>query len=187
MKKINNNKMILIAILDVIIFLLCFILTLVSIIKNDKIIGFAIDSENRIYIGKNSIIEVYNEGVIENVIHSVTSRGYTFTIKDEKIVIFTGTKLYYLDLNGNVIDSEDFTGIEPKELRGGKTFEDSKGNYYELKKSFGRSQIIENDSKIIFQEPLSNYIFNCALFFSWLLFILGSLPILVISIMKRNI
>lgn len=182
-----DNKVKHIVVLNIIIFLLCFVLTAISIIKNDKIIGFAIDGEGKIYVGKNSIIEVYNKGKIENVIKSVTNRGYTFTIRDEKIVIFTGTKLYYLDFNGNVIDYEDFTGIVTKELRNwGKTFEDSTGNNFQLKKSFGRLQILKNDNEIIFQEPLGNYIFNCALFLIWFLFIFLSLPGLVISTLNKH-
>jgi len=185
MKNIDN-KVKFIAKLNLIVFLICFVLTAISIMKNDKIIGFAIDEDRKIYVGKNSVIEVYNNGKLENTIKSVTNRGYTFTIRNEKIVIFTGAKLYYLDLNGNMINYENFTGIVTKELRNlGKTFEDSQGNYFQLKKSFGRSQIVENGSKIIFQESLGNYIFNCALLLIWFLFILLSLPVLVTIILNK--
>lgn len=179
MKNTDNNLIKTFVILSIIFFVLGFVLTGISMIKNDKITGFAVDDEDRLYIGKNSRIEVYDSGTIEKTISSVTNRGYSFTIKDGEILILTGSALYHLDLEGNVKSSELFSGIGRKDL--GKFFEDSNGNCYELKKTLGRTLIMKNENEKIFQEPLNDYILKCAVFFTRLLFVLCSLPLLIIA------
>ena len=77
----------------VVIFLLIIcpivIFVLVSFISGKAIseyVGFAVDSSERLYVGTNAGIEVYENGVRIKTINPPSSRSYVFTIEDEKIV-----------------------------------------------------------------------------------------------------
>lgn len=66
--------------------------------------GFALDSQNLLYVGRDNVIEVYkgNEKVFD--INPKTSRAYAFTINDDIIVLSTSEFVYKIDLSGNVIE-----------------------------------------------------------------------------------
>ena len=62
---------------------------LVSFISGSAIseyMGFAVDSSERLYVGTNAGIEVYENGVKVKTIDPPSSRSYAFTIEDEKII-----------------------------------------------------------------------------------------------------
>ena len=71
--------------------------------------GFAIDSLDNLYVGKENKIEKYYNDVLIGTIDPQTSRAYAFTIKDDTILLSTTSTVYTLDLNGNIVsEREDY-------------------------------------------------------------------------------
>lgn len=80
------------------------IFALVSFISGKAIsqyVGFAVDSSERLYVGTNAGIEVYENGVKVKTIEPPSSRSYVFTIEDEKIVSSVGDAIVFSALMGN--------------------------------------------------------------------------------------
>ena len=126
--------------------------------------GFAVDSYGKLYLGKDSKIEVYDNSVLDYTISSMTSRGYAFTIQaDDTILLSTSTIVYTLDLHGNVLNEEedvDTKVINSLEKRK-KIFYSSNGDKYILKSPWGRTEIVlerDDDIDIIYQMPILDYV-----------------------------
>lgn len=122
--------------------------------------GFAIDSSDNLYVGKESKIEKYHDGVFIETINPKTSRGYAFTILDnDTILLSTASTVYTLDLDGNVIsEREDFGTKTFNSLQHQKKFTAANGKTYFLKSSFGRKQIVSEDGDVIYNMPVKDYI-----------------------------
>lgn len=131
-----------------------------AFIALNPIEAFALDSSGRIFIGQKptvgSQIQVFNETQFLYSFKNVTERGYKMTIQNDELLIYTGSSLYHLDLNGNVLEKEN---RHPITKNWGRTFLDSEGNTYYLK-TFGRDKIIRNNQEIIFQQSKHDWIIS---------------------------
>ena len=134
-----------------------------------SISGFAVDSNNRLYIGKDSGITVYENGVIDHTINPKTSRGYIFTMQpNDTIVVSTGSVVYTMDIDGNLISQEeDFRSRMYHEIRkNGNPFYSTDGTKYTKRSPWGRIEIIQEiDGRvsIIYQMTLFDYIIKIVL------------------------
>lgn len=150
--------------------------------------GFGVDSYDKLYLGKNGKIEVYNNGVLENIINPRTSRGYIFTIQNnDTILLSTGSNIYTLDLDGNVISKEvDYRSRMYHDIKKmNKPYYSSKGDKYIMKHPWGWTEIAhegEGGSKIIYQLPFLDYVVRIAL----LALIIGIFIFVPIIIAKFN-
>lgn len=97
--------------------------------------GFALDSQNLLYVGRDNAIEVY--------------KG------DEKVFDInpkTSEFVYKIDLSGNVIEkskdvySKTYTDIEKSKKR----FKTDNNEYF-LKNNFGRYKIIDNNKNVLYE------------------------------------
>ena len=152
--------------------------------------GFAVDTDNRLYLGKDSRIEVFDNGILDHTISPKTSRGYIFTIQsDNTILVSTGSIVYNLDIDGNVIlQEEDFRSrVYYAIKKNGNPYYANNGEKYVLKYPWGRTEIIHegNDqTEIIYQMPVLDYVTEILLVISIIsLFIF--IPRLILKI--RNI
>lgn len=114
--------------------------------------GFALDSQNLLYVGRDNVIEVYkgNEKVFD--INPKTSRAYAFTINNDIIVLSTSEFVYKIDLSGNVIEkSEDIYSKTYTDIEKSKKRFKTDNNEYFLKNNFGRYKIIDNNKNVLYE------------------------------------
>lgn len=104
--------------------------------------GFALDSNENLYLGVYGKINVYKDGSLLYSVDAHTLRAYAFTIQNDKILISDAETVYIMDLNGNVISSyEDADTSLFNKLKKDKNSFSLNGNTYKIQKNFGRSRI----------------------------------------------
>lgn len=98
------------------IVLFCFLMILSGrVTVNLK--GYAVDSSDNHYIGKEHSIEVYKEQKLINNI-PIQYTDYAFTIKNgQEIVLSANNNTYYLDLQGNETRKEKPESVKLKLLK----------------------------------------------------------------------
>lgn len=150
--------------------------------------GFAIDSNNVLYLGKNSVIEKYSNGILVGQLDSKTSRGYAFTIqKNDTILISTASTVYTLDLDGNTIKEEPdkntkiFNELNLKRNK----FVTNDGAVYLMKSNYGRTTIIKNGIEEVFVMPIFDYAIKITYFLSFISSII-IIPIIIIKWRKQQ-
>lgn len=103
------KRLILILILSSIYIFIILLLMFVNVLHL-SMNGFAVDSKNKIYIARDSCIEVYEDCAKQLKINPITSRGYNFHIdSNDFIFIETSTDIFKLDLNGNLVEKMEQT------------------------------------------------------------------------------
>lgn len=131
--------------------------------------GFALDSNENLYLGEYGKINVYKEGSLLYSVDAHTSRAYAFTIQNDEILISTAETVYITDLSGNVINSYKDTDTSLfNELKSNKDSFSLNGSTYKMQKNFGRSRIVKDDGKVIYQMPLLDYIVKIGILISML-------------------
>ena len=133
--------------------LLCLVLIMAGRVTF-SISSFAVDPFDRVYVGTNNDIEVYQNGTLINTISPQTSRSYVFTItEDGNILLSTASKVYIMDLEGNIIDTQDDPGADTYNrisYRAGK-FVSANGDTYKLRDPLGYTKIVKNSSETVYQ------------------------------------
>ena len=111
---------------------------------NVSINGFAVDRKGYLYIGQESKIEVIKESQVIRTVSPHTSRGYTFTIENEKILVGESCYIYTMDLNGEILSkNEDPFTEKTNEIRSlKKVFIDEDGGKYKLINILGHYKVI---------------------------------------------
>ena len=112
--------------------------------------GFALDSNENLYLGEYGKINVYKEGSLLYSVDAHTSRAYAFTIQNDEILISTAETVYITDLSGNVINSYKDTDTSLfNELKSNKDSFSLNGSTYKMQKNFGRSRIVDAKGLIV--------------------------------------
>lgn len=147
--------------------------------------GFGVDSSGKLYIGKESKIEVYENRELLYSIEPMTSRGYEFTVqKDDTLLLSTASVVYTLDLHGNVLSQTEDVGTHTfNELQHKRTFVTSSGDNYVLRFNWGRTKIvcIHNDTTItVYEMPGFDYVIKL-LMVSWGASMVIVIPIVVLK------
>lgn len=125
--------------------------------------GFAIDETGSLYIGQYEYLVVYDQGHMIKKIPLMTSKGYSFTIRDNHLVVAANAKIYTTDLNGKILSEEDdrLTQTYNELYRRRKSFETVDGQVYKSTNWLGYYiiwNINKQSSKIIYQMPIFDYI-----------------------------
>lgn len=119
--------------------------------------GFAVDSSDNLYIGKERKIEVYQENRIINSI-PIQYTDYVFTIKKGQEIIFSADNYtHYLDLQGNEFKKEKDTHTYSALCQINK-FDSENGDIYTKSNLFGYTRIIRNNSEVVYSMPKFDYI-----------------------------
>ena len=112
--------------------------------------GFALDSNENLYLGVYGKINVYKDGSLLYSVDAHTLRAYAFTIQNDKILLSDAETVYIMDLNGNVISSyEDADTSLFNKLKKDKNSFSLNGNTYKIQKNFGRSRIVDAKGLIV--------------------------------------
>lgn len=134
------------------------IMTLIVLAFSEKysstIFGYAVDSQDRLYVGLNGHIEVFeNEEPIRSF-SSLTSRAYSFTIDENDVIILaTANRNYKLDLQGNVITELEHGSGLLNEIRNLNRHEVTvNGNDYRLI-NLGWPRILKNGNAVAYRIP----------------------------------
>lgn len=121
--------------------------------------GFSVDKNDRLYIGTEKGIAVYQGDVQVDSISLPTSRAYAFTMqRNDTILLSTATEVYILDLSGNVLNHRADAGSETfYKLRANRRdYKSWKGDHYHMNGSFGYTRIYKNNVELVYKSsPLS--------------------------------
>ena len=136
-----------------VVLLSCFVLVITGTVTL-SVSGFAVDHFDRLYIGTTNEIRVYEESRIVKNISPHTSRTYVFTIQEgENILLSTSTKVYVMDLDGNVLETKEDPGADiynQLSYQKGRFISD-KGDIYRMSSVFGWTRITKNSTEIVYQ------------------------------------
>lgn len=145
---------------------------------------FSVDQQERIYVGLNGKIEVYEHGKCIESFSPQTSRAYVFTIlEDDSILLSTPSMVYSMDLHGNVLDSwkedgtDTFNQLQYKRNR----FTSLDGSQFRLKGNLGWTRIIKNNTDVVYRIPVFSFAVKLILYL-WAI----SLIALVVYVLKHN-
>ena len=121
--------------------------------------GFGVDSAGILYIGKDDVIEKYENNKLLGTISPQTSRGYAFTLQeDDTILLSTASNVYKLDLAGKVLDKWEDEGTSTfNKLQYIRKFKAKDGREYLMKLQLGRTVICSGDD-VIYKMPMLDYI-----------------------------
>ena len=118
--------------------------------------GFAVDSQERLYVGVSKHICVYENGKPVKELDSFASDNYSFKItEDDRIVLATLSTVYTMDLDGNVlseVNDRNLANSTQSEIkRNSKPYISPGGNAYRKKGLIGRTRIVKNDTQIVYK------------------------------------
>ena len=128
------------------LFIIFFVMLIsISLIGSGTVVtsyeGFALDSDENLYLGEYGKINVYKEGSLLYSVDAHTSRAYAFTIQNDEILISTAETVYITDLNGNVISSyEDEDTSLFNKLKKDKNSFSLNGNTYKIQKTLAEAE-----------------------------------------------
>lgn len=140
------------------LFIIFFVMLIsISLIGSGTVVtsyeGFALDSDENLYLGEYGKINVYKEGSLLYSVDAHTSRAYAFTIQNDEILISTAETVYITDLSGNVINSYKDTDTSLfNELKRNKDSFSLNGSTYKMQKKLWQKQ----NSKRRRQSDISN-------------------------------
>lgn len=164
------------------------IFVLVSFISGKAIsqyVGFAVDSSERLYVGTNAGIEVYENGVKVKTIEPPSSRSYVFTIEDEKIVSSVGDAICIFSLDGELLERYEDSFDNFLKMKSNSTgFVSPSGKEYGSKNTLGYYKIMQGD-KCVYAMPLFSYIVN-VLFVACIICILSFVIVMVIKMYRSR-
>ena len=128
--------------------------------------GFAVDNDDLLYIGKNSKMDVYDNGEFVRTVYR-TERGYRFTIQEEHLYIASGGLVEITDLSGVLIETvDDSTRSELIRLSKQKNSFVTDDAKYMATNTFGFYKITKynNDggNEVVYQNPIFDFVLRLA-------------------------
>lgn len=184
-RMINWKKTVVIFLLIMCPIVISVLVSFISGNTTSEYMGFAVDSSERLYIGTNAGIEVYEDGVKVKTIDPPSSRSYVFTIEDEKIVSSVGDTICIFSLDGELIEKHQDNYDNFHEMKRSSTgFVSPSGKEYRSKNTLGYYKIMQGD-KCVYAMPLFSYIVN-VLFVVCIICILSFVIVMVIKMYKRQ-
>ena len=149
--------------------------------------GFAVDAEGLLYVGREHEIIVLSDGVCVRTINPQTSRSYKFTISDgQTILLSTSTKVYTMDLSGNILTehTDDGTKIY-NQLQWKRSFIDENGVKYTLESRWGRTCICK-EGEPIYQMPMLDYVVRILLVVIVVVLLVVGISIMALRVPKAK-
>jgi hypothetical protein len=138
------------------ILFICVMLVVCNVVTL-SIKSFAVDSQDRLYIGQSEVICVYEGDELVNQISAQTSRAYQFTVQsNDTVLLSTASKVYIINMNGEILDEYEDVGTKTynKLQRNSKTFTSNKGDKYQIKDALARTKIVKNNTETVYQIPV---------------------------------
>ena len=128
--------------------------------------GFAVDASDRLYVGVQEEIRVYDNGELAYVISPQTSKGYAFTItEDDQILLSTSSITYRMSLSGDILEKneEDSVSLYNELNWGKKQFVSASGDEYRMKSYLGWTRIIKNGEERVYRISVLSFAVKCLL------------------------
>lgn len=166
--------------LGIVIFCLLLVQTFISL-PNNEWHGFGVDSQNKVYIGKQNEIIVYIKGKKTTSIPIPPFRTYYFTVsKDDTILLSTSLKIFIFDSEGNQLSCEPDVGNSMYDkLRRQKSTEVNGETFYLKSDVLGKYSVIDEQGTVLFSESESLSVIDrlipCIILFSGIIFLLSFL------------
>ncbi|HAY72933.1 MAG TPA: hypothetical protein DCY31_03610 [Ruminococcaceae bacterium] len=130
--------------------LMAFSLFSVATGKADIVIsGIATDSDGRVYVGCDKGIEIYDQSELVRKMPIPTSRGYKFTIVNDRIILSDGDYIYTINSDGEILDTQ--TDSYENHVHSGYTFKAENGDIYRVKSFLFRTKIVKNDNTVAYR------------------------------------
>lgn len=129
--------------------------------------SYAVDSNDRLYVGKEGKIDVYDNGNFQYSIDSRTSKSCAFTInEDDCIVLSTASHIYILTLQGEELSVYEDPGssMYARLQIGKRTFHSKNGDTYKRVCFWGRTKIIKNNEQIVYQMDFLSFTVKILIF-----------------------
>lgn len=166
------------------------VLSSMGLVSPGGMMGYAVDSEERVYIGKGYYkIEVYKDGQNVKTIRTPNTKGYCFYIEEDKLIIGCAGRTYQndvYDLDGKKVSSIEMSYDQIRREAARRKQIEQNGNTYILRDHHGFKpyEILRNDEVILRMTQVEFF------FESWpflLLFSLGfiAMAILVLSLVSQ--
>ncbi len=168
-KKITQRLLLFCVIVGSVVLTCLFLL--ISGTANPSISSFAVDSHDRLYVGKQSKIDVYKNGLYQYSINPRTSRAYVFTINEnDNIILSTASKIYVLSLEGDEISSSEDPGANMyNQIQYQKSkFISQNADVYKLVGVLGWTRIIKNETTVVYQIDILSFTVKVLLIVSFL-------------------
>lgn len=129
------------------------VLLIITGVATPFVSGFAVDRNDRIYIGIQNQICVYKDDLLVRTISPQTSRAYVFTIVDDRILLSTSTTVYIIDLDGNIIETQADPGAHTyNHIQYSKRkFISHSNDTYKLKDQIGWTRIVKNGAETVYR------------------------------------
>ena len=125
---------------------------LLSGIVSLSISGFAVDNADRLYVGTQRNICIYQNGKIINTVKIPTSRSYVFTIDGNDILLATPHSVFRMTLDGIIKEeTEDPSANVYNRLQRKREFVSEKGDIYKKSGLLLQPRIIKNGNEIVYQ------------------------------------
>lgn len=138
---------------------------------------FAVDSSGKVYVESDDDIYVYQDNKLQYVFsefdgfQGISRKGTFFTITEDDIfALATGGYIYYMDLQGNVLESytyEELPAVYYDLIPGDKAFVAANGDRYKMEHALGRTSIVKNGKEVVYQISLFSYFVKLAFFLSF--------------------
>ena len=154
MDRIDNIKKVVPYYAVAAVLMFAWIMLIVSGAATPFVSCFAVDASDRIYVGTDGCIRVYEEGEMVNSFSAQTSKEYMFTINEhQEIMLASSTTIYHMDLDGTVLQTKEEPGsdlfYQSQCIR--KTFTSANGDEYQLRGQLGWTRIVKNQTETVYQ------------------------------------
>lgn len=159
-------------------------LSAAGVIPEGWILDFAVDSEERLYIGTMGRIDVVQDGVLLCSIEPPTSRAYRFIIENDRLIIGCASdgKGGVFDLEGKELSYGELSYGEVESAAKKKSLTVN-GHEYRLSGNWGlMPYVITRDGVEVYRMSTLDYVFNA--FPYWCLWACLSLAAVMLILVK---
>lgn len=145
MKKAQLKALAMFAIPHAFVMIFCLIMIL-SGLASPFISSFAIDNEEKLYVGEGRMLRVFHNGVQVDIL-DMSNDPYVFTINsNNELIVAYPSVVYRMDLAGNVLEKKEDPIAETYQIinKGRSVVTTDSGDEYRKVSEFGWSRIIKN-------------------------------------------
>lgn len=116
--------------------------------------GFGVDSLGKVYLGKNSCICVYQDGVLLDIIQLPKYRYYWMTVEDEYIVIASDSKIETYTLQWSLVsEKSDYSADVYHSMRENHDSVTVNGIKYSIQSYWIQQTILDENGEVHYQTP----------------------------------
>lgn len=136
--------------------------------------GYGVDSNDKLYVGRLNQILVFDGGTLEDTIQLPEFKIWSLGVQeDDTLVVSSGSNIYVMDLNGNVLTKEADQQDRYSDLLHQNCVVDSSGAAYTKHAPLGWTQIIDAEDNVCYRVPIVDYLAKIMAFISVGCYLIG--------------